>query len=61
MKMFMATLEGNATSWYENLPVASLYSQEYFHSSFYENYKESYSFLSLFENYFQVKFEIFMQ
>ena len=42
MKMFMVTLEGKARSWYEILPVASLYSLEYFHSTFYENYKKSY-------------------
>jgi hypothetical protein len=30
MKMFMATLHGNARSWYENLPSASLYSLQGF-------------------------------
>ena len=61
MKMFMVTLEGKARSWYEILPVASLYSLEYFHSTFYENYKESHLSLSLFENCFQVVFENLMQ
>ena len=32
-----------------------------FHSTFYENYKESYPRLSLFENCCQVNFENFMQ
>ena len=61
MKMFKASLEGKEISWYEILPVASLYSLEYFHSAFYENYKESYPSLSLFENCSQVNFENFMQ
>ena len=61
MKMFMATLEGNARSWYESLLASSLYSLEYFHLTFYENYKESHSCLSLFENCCQVNFENFIQ
>ena len=34
MKMFMATLEGKERSWYGSFPTASLYSLEYFHSTF---------------------------
>ena len=46
MKMFMVSLEGNAWSWYERLPVESLYSLKEFHTVFYEHFKEQYpSFL----------------
>ena len=60
-KMFMDALEGKERSWYEILPTASLYSLKYFHSTFYENYKEIYPSLSLFENCCQVNFEKFIQ
>jgi hypothetical protein len=43
MKMFMATLEGKEKQWYENLWSASLYSLQYFHTIFFEKYKESLS------------------
>jgi hypothetical protein len=51
MKMFMATLEEEARSWYEGLPSASLFSLEYFYSVFCVNYKESYPSLVLVENF----------
>jgi hypothetical protein len=41
MKMFMATLEGKARSWYEGLKPGSLYSLKYFHTTFFEYYGES--------------------
>lgn len=50
MKMFMATLEGKARSWYEGLSFASLYSLKDFHLVFFEKYKESHPSLSLVEN-----------
>ena len=34
MKMFMASLEGNARSWYDWLPLESLYSLKDFHTFF---------------------------
>jgi hypothetical protein len=40
MKMFMATLEDKARSWYEGFPSASLCSLKYFHAVFYEHFKE---------------------
>jgi hypothetical protein len=51
MKMFMATLEGEARSWYEGLPSASLFSLEDFYSVFCVNYKKSYPSLVLIENF----------
>ena len=36
MKMFMASLEGNARFWYESLPDESLYSLKDFHEVFYK-------------------------
>ena len=42
MKIFMATLEGEAQSWYENLPTACIYSLKDFHAIFIERYKDSY-------------------
>ena len=60
MNMFMATLEGKAKQWYENLPFASLYSLQDFHTTFYEHYKESYSSLFLVQNWCD-HFENFIQ
>jgi hypothetical protein len=60
MKIFMATLEGKARSWYERFPLACMYSLKDFHSIFFEKYRESYpSFLLIedccyhFENFIQ--------
>ena len=60
MKMFMATLEGQARSWYENLPPACIYSLKDFHSVFFEKYRKTYPSLLLirdccdhFENFIQ--------
>ena len=39
MKVFMATLEGKARSWYESLQNGSLYSLADFHVSFYGMYE----------------------
>ena len=39
MKIFMATLEGEARSWYESLPLACIYFLNYFHTMFFERYK----------------------
>ena len=47
MKMFMATLEGKAWSWYEILPNGSLYSLADFHVAFYEMYEECHPSLLL--------------
>ena len=47
MKMFMATLEGKAWSWYESLPNSSLYSLVDFHVAFYEMYKDCHPYLLL--------------
>jgi len=47
MKIFMATLEGKAQSWYESLPLACIYCLKYFHTMFFERYKESYPSLNL--------------
>jgi len=60
MKMFMASLEGKARSWYEGLPPASICSLRVFHSTFYEEYKESYPSLSL-VNYCCDHFDVFIQ
>ena len=50
MKMFMATLEDEAQSWYESLPPASIYCLKDFHTVFFERYKESYPSLTLVQN-----------
>ena len=50
VNMFMATLEGKARSWYEKLLPGSLYSLKYFHSVFFEKYKDSYPYLLLVED-----------
>ena len=47
IKMFMVSLEGNARSWYDGLPAASLYSLKYFHSVFHEHFKDQYPYLLL--------------
>ena len=47
MKMFMASLEGNACSWYERLPSESLYSLKYSHAVFHEHFKDQYPSLIL--------------
>ena len=39
MKIFMATLENEARSWYESLPPASIYCLKYIHTTFFERYK----------------------
>jgi len=53
MKMFMATLEGKARSWYEKLLAASLYSLKDFHTVFFENCRKSYPSLLLVQNCFK--------
>lgn len=50
MNIFMETLKEKEISWYEGLPLASLYSLKYFHENFYENYRKSYPSLLLVEN-----------
>ena len=50
MKMFMATLEDEARSWYESLPPASIYCLKDFHAIFFERYKESCASLILVQN-----------
>ena len=47
MKMFMATLEGKAWSWYEILPNGSLCSLADFHVAFYEMNEECHPSLLL--------------
>ena len=47
MKIFMATLEGEARYWYESLPPACIYCLKDFHTTFFERYKESYLSLTL--------------
>ena len=47
MKIFMATLEGKAQSWYEYFPTACIYSLKDFHDLFIERYKDSYPSLNL--------------
>ena len=50
MKMFMATLEDEARSWYESLPLASIYCLKDFHTIFFERYRESCLSLMLVQN-----------
>ena len=50
MKMFMASLEGKARSWYEKLSFGILYSLKDFHLVFFERYKVSYPYLLLVED-----------
>ena len=47
MKIFLATLEGKAQSWYESLPPACIYCLKDFHAMFIERYKDSYPSLNL--------------
>lgn len=47
MKIFLATLEGEAQSWYESLPPACIYCLKDFHAMFIERYKDSYPSLNL--------------
>ena len=47
MKIFMVSLEGKARSWYERLPVESLFSLKDFHIVFYEHFKQQYPALLL--------------
>lgn len=50
MKIFMDTLEGEAWSWYESFLPTSIYCLKYFHTMFFERYKESYPSLNLVQN-----------
>ena len=50
MRMFMATLEDEARSWYESLPSDPIYCLKDFHTMFFEKYKESYPSLILVQN-----------
>ena len=43
----MATLEGEAQSWYENFPASCIYCLKDFHALFIERYKDSYPSLNL--------------
>ena len=47
MKIFLATLEGKAQSWYESFPPACIYCLKDFHAMFIERYKDSYPSLNL--------------
>jgi len=47
MKIFLATLEGEAQSWYESLPPACIYYLKDFHAMFFEKYEDSYPTLNL--------------
>lgn len=47
MKIFLATLEGEAQSWYESLLLACIYCLKYFHAMFSEKYEDSYPALNL--------------
>ena len=51
MKIFMATLEGEARSWYESFPPSCIYCLKDFHTMFFERYKESYPSLTLVQNF----------
>ena len=50
MKMFVASLEEKARSWYENLPAVSICFLKNFHTVFYDKYKEDYPSLLLVQN-----------
>ena len=50
MKIFMATLEDEARSWYEILPPSCIYCLKDFHTIFFERYKESCPSLILVQN-----------
>jgi hypothetical protein len=60
MKMFVASLEEKARSWYENLPAASICSLKHFHTVFYDKYKEDYPSLLLVQDCCH-NFESFIQ
>lgn len=47
MKIFLATLEDKAQSWYESLQPACIYCLKDFHAMFIERYKDSYPSLNL--------------
>ena len=47
MKIFLATLEGEAQSWYENFLLPCIYCLKDFHALFIERYQASYSSLNL--------------
>jgi len=47
MKIFLATLEDEAQSWYESSPPACIYCLKDFHAMFIERYKDSYPSLNL--------------
>ena len=47
MKIFLATLEGKAQSWYEIFPPACIYCLKDFHAMFIERYEDSYPSLNL--------------
>jgi len=51
MKIFKATLEGEAPSWYESFPPTCIYCLKDFHTMFFERYKESCPSLILVQNY----------
>jgi len=51
MKMFMATLENEARSWYESFPPTCIYCLKDFHALFIERYKDSYPSLNLVHDY----------
>ena len=50
MKMFMVTLEEDMRSWYEILQPGSFYSMKYLHTTIFEDYRENYPPLLLFED-----------
>jgi len=51
MKIFLATLEGKAQTWYESLSPACIYCLKDFHAMFIERYKDSYPSLNLVQDY----------
>jgi hypothetical protein len=51
MKMFMYSLEGDASEWYRSLPPASISSLEQFHVAFNKHCKSFFPVELLFENY----------
>lgn len=53
MKMFTASLEGKARSWYERLLAASIFSFKDFHTVFFQHFKESCPLLLLVEDYYE--------
>ena len=50
MKMFTATLEEEAQSWYESFPPVCIYCLKDFHTIFFERYRESCPYLMLVQN-----------